>query len=181
MTCRVQTNRAKLCTTLISSRYGDTAYSDAIIISDTIRIPVHRFVLGSLPYFDRMLTSNMKEAVTGELVMTKTIPSFLLTNIVQFMYDGTLDISTDNVMALLHVAQHLLEDDLIEAVCSFLNEHVRQDNCLSLLTDIQPFVEMNTNDSFIQLYTSTVGGATAAIVVQVFGQFRHESSYLDAR
>ena len=122
MTCRVQTNRAKLCTTLISSRYGDTAYSDAIIISDTIRIPVHRFVLGSLPYFDRMLTSNMKEAVTGELVMTKTIPSFLLTNIVH----------------------------------SFLNEHVRQDNCLSLLADIQPFVEMNRNDSFSQLYTSTV-------------------------
>lgn len=80
---------------------------------------VHKAVLvASSPYFDAMLSSNFAES--RDIKVELPFSTAAISTILDYIYSGTITLSTDVVLELLHAADFLLMDNLKGPIVNFI-------------------------------------------------------------
>ncbi|XP_052805467.1 kelch-like protein 18 isoform X2 [Mya arenaria] len=92
----------------------------------------HRIVLAaSIPYFHAMFTHDMVESKQDEISMQGIDPN-ALESLVNFAYNGRVEIDQNNVQSLLVAASFLHLQSVKDACCNFLNKRLHPTNCLGV-------------------------------------------------
>lgn len=106
---------------------------DVVLCSDGNEIPCHRNVLvSSSPYFHAMFCTNFRERQQARVDM-QGVPYDVLNNIVDYIYTGAISITMESVLPLMQAAAMLHYGRIFEACSTFLQAHLRPDNCLSMI------------------------------------------------
>ncbi|XP_039250750.2 uncharacterized protein LOC120328352 [Styela clava] len=94
---------------------------------------VHRNVLiSSSAYFESMLFNNMKEATDGFVNMTG-VTAVDITQCIQFMYLGTVDLKMDTLRDILNASDILQLLSLTDYCFQYLKSNIFLNNCLHVL------------------------------------------------
>ncbi|KAG8437047.1 hypothetical protein GDO86_007939 [Hymenochirus boettgeri] len=131
-----------------------------IQIGDKI-FKVHKLVLAaSSPYFAALLAGGMKESLNDVVQIQGVDPnSFQL--LLDFVYTGSVKISTENVQKLMTAADMLQLSHVVELCCDFLKEQIEPANCVGFFQfseqlACQPlleFTESYIHSHFIEVQT----------------------------
>ena len=106
---------------------------DIIISVEGHRFHAHKVVLaGCSPYLRAMFTNGMLETEKN-MVEIRGIESVTMEWLLEFMYKGMVEITTENVQSLLQGASMLNLASLRNVCCQFLQQHLDAANCLGLL------------------------------------------------
>eukprot|EP00602_Paraphysomonas_sp_CaronLab_P010544 CAMPEP_0185027776 /NCGR_PEP_ID=MMETSP1103-20130426/12987_1 /TAXON_ID=36769 /ORGANISM="Paraphysomonas bandaiensis, Strain Caron Lab Isolate" /LENGTH=632 /DNA_ID=CAMNT_0027561895 /DNA_START=85 /DNA_END=1983 /DNA_ORIENTATION=+ len=99
--------------------------------SESVR--AHRCVLAaSSEYFRACLTSAMKESVAESVLVLPLDDEDCLRIVTDHIYGENIDITQDNVFAILDSANQLFLDSLKEKCCAFLASILTVDSCLHM-------------------------------------------------
>ncbi|XP_064610470.1 LOW QUALITY PROTEIN: kelch-like protein 18 [Liolophura sinensis] len=96
------------------------------------KFTAHRIVLAaSIPYFNAMFTHDMVESKQDEITMQGIDPG-AMGALVNYAYNGKVEIEVNNVQSLLVGASFLHLQTVKEACCDFLKQRLHPQNCLGL-------------------------------------------------
>ncbi|XP_040216859.1 actin-binding protein IPP [Rana temporaria] len=116
---------------------------------------VHKLVLAaSSPYFSALLSGGLKESSDDVVLIQEVEPnSFQL--LLDFIYSGSVHISTENVQGLMVAADMMQLTDLVSLCCDFLKEQIDPANCVGFFQfseqlACQPLLEFT--ESFIHAH-----------------------------
>lgn len=105
---------------------------DVILVVADIRIPAHRIVLSSCsPYFFAMFTGELVESRQREVVL-QGVDADAIQLLVEFSYTARIQVSEDNVQALLPASSLLQLLSVRDACCDFLKRQLHPSNCLGI-------------------------------------------------
>ena len=106
---------------------------DIVLCVDGNRFHAHKVVLaGCSPYLRAMFTNGMLETEKN-VVEIQGLESVTMELMLEFMYKGTVEITTENVQLLLQGASMLNLISLRNVCCQFLQQHLDAANCLGEL------------------------------------------------
>ncbi|KAM4721951.1 actin-binding protein IPP isoform 1-T2 [Rhinophrynus dorsalis] len=131
-----------------------------IQIGDTV-FRVHKLVMAaSSPYFAAMLAGGMKESLNDVVQINGVEPSSF-ESLLDFIYTGSVNISTENVQELMTSADMLQLSHVVELCSDFLKEQIEPANCIGFFQfseqlACQPLLEftesyINTHFTEVQL------------------------------
>ena len=102
------------------------------MVKDGKQFQAHRNVLSlASPFFEKLLSSDMKESNEG-VIRLHTITESQMAGILQFIYDGSVQITSENAEKLIETADFLLLSDLKTMVGKFLEQHMTTETCISM-------------------------------------------------
>ena len=108
------------------------ALCDVILVVGGMRISAHKVVLAAAsPYFEAMFTAGMLES-RENLIELHDIDALSVQSIVDFMYTSKIDISEDNVQALLPASTVIQVEPVRAECCRFLTSQLSPCNCLGI-------------------------------------------------
>ncbi|XP_013388458.2 kelch-like protein 17 [Lingula anatina] len=141
---------------------------DIVLLIEKHEFHAHKIVLaGSSPYLRAMFTNGMLETEKNQVEIHGIDPAAMRI-LLDFMYTGKIEITVDNVQAVLHAAS-MLNIGSVRSVCSnFLQTQLDATNCLGIyhLADTysssdlltiswnyiaQHFLDLSHTDEFLQL------------------------------
>lgn len=97
------------------------------------KLRAHRAVLAlSSKYFEALFGTDWAEGKSNEVELLG-FDEDAITNLVRFVYSGTVDITTDNVQYILEVANYLGIEFVQKECIRFLEENLNKNNCLNAL------------------------------------------------
>jgi len=117
---------------LNEDRKTEAKYCDFRIIGDGYNFPIHKSIVGPLSiFFETMFFSKMKEQYENQTNLYG-ISKKIMENILDFIYTGIVEITSENVYEVMEAA-NFLSISILKNFCSeFLLEEVKLENCLSL-------------------------------------------------
>ena len=105
---------------------------DVVLLAADHRISAHRLVLASCsPYFHAMFTSELIESRQREIEIQGVYPD-ALELLVEFSYTARVQVSEDNVQALLSASCLLQLTGVRDACAEFLKNQLHPSNCLGI-------------------------------------------------
>ncbi|XP_078702857.1 kelch-like protein diablo [Branchiostoma floridae x Branchiostoma belcheri] len=105
---------------------------DVILSVDGQDIPAHRVVLAAVsPYFNAMFTHKVKES-REYIVKLKDMEANAIEEIVKFAYKGHVQVTQENVQAILNAASLLQLHKVQDICCDFLKKELDPSNCLGI-------------------------------------------------
>ena len=108
------------------------ALCDVTLVVGNVRIPAHKVVLAAASsYFEAMFTADMIESRENTIEL-KDIDAPSVQMIVEFMYTSKIDISEDNVQALLPTSTIIHVEPVRSECCKFLTSQLSPCNCLGI-------------------------------------------------
>ncbi|XP_076827236.1 kelch-like protein 38 isoform X1 [Brachyhypopomus gauderio] len=108
-------------------------FTDVVLCTEGKEIPCHRNVLAcSSPYFYAMFCSDFLESHQAQ-VDVQGVPYEVLSSIVDYVYTGTISITMELVLPLMHASAMLQYGKIFEACSAFLQAQLSPDNCLSMI------------------------------------------------
>ncbi|EDO42382.1 predicted protein [Nematostella vectensis] len=146
---------------------------DVVLLVGDRRIYAHRLVLAACSqYFHAMFTSELLESRQKEISLQGLQPD-AMELLVEFAYTARIQVSEDNVQALLPAASLLQLESVKDACCEFLKNQLHPSNCLGIrsfadvhvCTDLhessyrfalQHFVEVSQTEEFMLLKVNEV-------------------------
>ncbi|XP_070569479.1 kelch-like protein 13 [Ptychodera flava] len=112
---------------------------DVTLIAEGKQFESHRCVLAACSdYFKAMFTGGMKESVEREVEL-KGITAKGLQDVLQFVYEGEIELSMGNIQDILSTTTHLQVTPCINVCSRFLENEVEIDNCLLIYQMAQTF------------------------------------------
>ena len=108
-----------------------------LVVKDGKEFHADRHVLSQAsPFFEKLLSSDMKENNEG-VIRLETIMESQMADILQFIYTGNVQISTQvNAEKLIQAADYLLLSNLKSIAGKFLEQHISTVNCISIYYSI---------------------------------------------
>nr|DBA17753.1 TPA: hypothetical protein GDO54_016078 [Pyxicephalus adspersus] len=105
-------------------------FCDLQIRVGSVVFSVHKLVLAaSSPYFAALLSGGLKESSDDVIEIQEVEPnSFQL--LLEFIYSGSVHISTENVQGLMVAADMLQLNDVVTLCSDFLKEQIEPANCV---------------------------------------------------
>ena len=146
---------------------------DVILVIGNTRIPAHKVVLAAASsYFEAMFTVDMLES-RESVIELHDVDAFSVQSIVDFMYTSKIDISEDNVQALLPTSTIIHVEPVRSECCKFLTAQLSPCNCLGIFifadhhgcNDLKQsaksfaltnFVEVSRTEEFLHLTSKRV-------------------------
>uniref|UniRef100_A0A3Q1F712 Kelch-like family member 2 n=1 Tax=Acanthochromis polyacanthus TaxID=80966 RepID=A0A3Q1F712_9TELE len=105
---------------------------DVTIVAEDVEISAHRVVLAAgSPYFHAMFTGEMAES-RAKRVRIKEVDGWTLGLLVDYIYTAEIQVTEDNVQALLPAAGLLQLNEVKKACCEFLSSQLHPSNCLGI-------------------------------------------------
>lgn len=136
----------------------DEKFCDVVLEAGEVKISVHKLVLASgSPYFMAMFSGKMTESSANH-VKLQGIEGKALLQLVDYIYTSMIEVTEENVQALLPAANLLQLQFVRECCCSFLQSQLHPSNCLGirqfadihscsdLLTHARSFTEQHFSD-----------------------------------
>ncbi|KAM4642663.1 actin-binding protein IPP [Discoglossus pictus] len=115
---------------------------------------VHKLVLAaSSPYFAALLASGMKES-SDDVVQIQGVDSSSFELLLDFIYTGSVNISTANVQELMTAADMLQLSQVVDLCCDFLKQHIDPSNCIGFFQ----FSEQLACQSLLEFTESYIHG-----------------------
>ena len=114
--------------------YGDQISCDiTLVVKDGEQFQAHRKVLlQASPFFEKLLRSDMKES-NERVIRLQTITQSQMADILQFIYNGSVQItSQENAEKLIEAADFLLLSNLKTIASKFLEQHMTTETCISM-------------------------------------------------
>ena len=125
--------------------YKDGRYSDVTLkIGEKRKVQAHRVVLASFsPYFEALLGTNWQDGNKDEIEILGLEES-AVSDLIEFAYSGFIDISKDNVQALLEAANYLGIEFVKNSCGAFLKSAIDDKTCLGIweLADVFALEEL---------------------------------------
>lgn len=107
-------------------------FSDVGLVAGDSIIRAHRSVLAAgSAYFNAMFTVGLVEE-QQELVEIHSISPCILSQLVDFIYSGNVEITQDNVQELFIAADMLELDDVVSGCISYLKQQLHYSNALGI-------------------------------------------------
>lgn len=107
-------------------------FTDIILCLGQEEFPCHRNILSaSSPYFKAMFTNKMRENCDKHVYFDQTSP-WTFKRIIDYVYTGKLEISTDNAQEMLAAGCQFQYPAIVEACCHFLQSQLHPSNCLGI-------------------------------------------------
>ena len=115
----------------LNKMHQNEQYTDATLQSGDIHIWCHGIVLeAASDYFKAMFRCNLEESMSATVQLT--MQPDMLTNIVDYMYTGEIELTVDNVERLVK-AGDLLQLGCLKAACAdFMASKVKLHSCAEL-------------------------------------------------
>uniref|UniRef100_A0AAX7TPY2 Kelch like family member 2 n=1 Tax=Astatotilapia calliptera TaxID=8154 RepID=A0AAX7TPY2_ASTCA len=134
---------------------------DVTIVAEDVEIAAHRVVLAAgSPYFHAMFTGEMAES-RAKRVRIKEMDGWTLGLLIDYIYTAEIQVTEDNVQALLPAAGLLQLNEVKKACCEFLSSQLHPSNCLGIraFADLHACSQLLTQaNSFAeQHFTEVVG------------------------
>ena len=130
--CQRGENNAKLLQYANTKRINGE-FNDVTIQAGGQSIPANRMVLSCYSkFFESMFSLSLKERYQ-DTVAIQQFDGESIKNLIEFIYTGTIDINTDNVMSLLSTADFLQIDEVKEFCFEFLEQVLTIENCLEII------------------------------------------------
>ncbi|XP_042341063.1 kelch-like protein 2 [Plectropomus leopardus] len=134
---------------------------DVTIVAEDVEIAAHRVVLAAgSPYFHAMFTGEMAES-RAKRVRIKEMDGWTLGLLVDYIYTAEIQVTEDNVQALLPAAGLLQLNEVKKACCEFLSSQLHPSNCLGIraFADLHACSQLLTqaNSYAEQHFTEVVG------------------------
>uniref|UniRef100_A0A8C6WJM5 Kelch-like family member 2 n=1 Tax=Neogobius melanostomus TaxID=47308 RepID=A0A8C6WJM5_9GOBI len=105
---------------------------DVTIVAEDVEIAAHRVVLAAgSSYFHAMFTGEMTES-RAKRVRIKEMDGWTLGLLVDYIYTAEIQVTEDNVQALLPAAGLLQLTEVKKACCEFLSSQLHPSNCLGI-------------------------------------------------
>ena len=103
-----------------------------LVVKDGEQFQAHRTVLSQAsPFFEKLLGSDMKESNEG-VIRLQTITKSQMADILQFIYNGNVQItSQENAEKLIETADFLLLSNIKIIAGKFLEQHMTTETCIS--------------------------------------------------
>jgi hypothetical protein len=109
--------------------------SDVTLVTAHGQIQAHRLVLAhSSEFFRLLLSSAFKEQRLAVVKLNFPDPSNVFPQVLQFIYQGTLELALDTVLALLTQADHYLIHALAAQCTEFVAKHLKRSTVVKVLT-----------------------------------------------
>ena len=117
----------------VISCQGVAPFDITLVVKDGKQFHAHRKVLSKAsPFFERLLSSNMKESNEG-VIRLHTITESQMADILRFIYSGSILISTqENAENLIETADFLLLSNLKTIAEKFLVQRITTETCFSI-------------------------------------------------
>lgn len=134
---------------------------DVTIVAEDVEISAHRVVLAAgSSYFHAMFTGEMAES-RAKRVRIKEMDGWTLGLLVDYIYTAEIQVTEDNVQALLPAAGLLQLTEVKKACCEFLSSQLHPSNCLGIraFADLHACSQLLTqaNSYAEQHFTEVVG------------------------
>lgn len=157
---------------------------DVVLLVNGRRFPAHRIVLaGASSYLRAMFTNGMLESGMRDIKL-QGIDANVMETLLDFSYTGMVDVTVDNVQALLSASTLLNLPTLRSVCCGFLQTHLDSTNCLGIraFADLyscselenaayrficQRFLDVVKSDEFLQLPKQTIQDLLREDMLQV--------------
>lgn len=105
---------------------------DVVLKIGETMIPAHRSVLSSGScYFLAMFTSDMRESHENVVEM-KNVDADIMGALVEFIYTGNLQVTSENVEKTLEHAALIQFPKAVDLCCSFLEKQLDSNNCIGI-------------------------------------------------
>ncbi|XP_061686424.1 kelch-like protein 2 isoform X2 [Syngnathoides biaculeatus] len=111
---------------------SQSSLCDVTIVAEDVEIAAHRVVLAAgSPYFHAMFTGEMAES-RAKRVRIKEMDGWTLGLLVDYIYTAEIQVTEENVQALLPAAGLLQLNEVKKACCDFLSSQLHPSNCLGI-------------------------------------------------
>jgi hypothetical protein len=114
----------------------DQRFSDVSIVCEGKTYRVHRLLLAySSPYFARLLHSDSAfcEATQPVIYLRFPDPAGVFPLLLQFLYQGDLVLTEENVLPILCLADHYLVKELKKLCSDFISQTITRENAVNIL------------------------------------------------
>ncbi|XP_077993547.1 kelch-like protein 3 [Glandiceps talaboti] len=116
----------------LNRQRGDDRLCNMTVIVDGRKFNAHRCVLAaSSPYFDSMFRSNMRETQYHSVELQCTSADGMEA-ILDFMYNGTIDLTAENVFDVICGTDHFMMSELKQYSGRFMAKHLSTSNCVNV-------------------------------------------------
>lgn len=160
---------------------------DVVLCVGRCEFPAHRIVLaGASPYLQRMFTNGMLESGKTKIELGGIEPQ-TMESLLEFVYTGSVELTTNNVQQLLSGASMLHLTSLSKSCSSFLETHLDCTNCLGIraFADLysctnlerfafryicENFLEVVKSDEFLELGKESLVDLLKCSSLQVYSE-----------
>ncbi|EJW79909.1 kelch domain-containing protein family protein, partial [Wuchereria bancrofti] len=105
---------------------------DVILVVGNVRFSAHRIVLAAtIPYFRAMFTADMAESQQEEIHLKDFEPD-TLEQLIAFSYTGSIRITAANVQSMMHAANFLQLNGIVDECSKFLKCRLHAQNVLGI-------------------------------------------------
>lgn len=117
---------------LLQELFDKELLTDVELLMQGERIVAHRVILAAAsPFFHALFTSGMKESRAREIELHE-VNVMALRELLQYMYLGEIQITGDNILAILHTANQLEMLEVVEICCKQLILELNVANCIDI-------------------------------------------------
>ncbi|VDK84207.1 unnamed protein product [Litomosoides sigmodontis] len=105
---------------------------DVVLVVGNVRFSAHRIVLAAtIPYFRAMFTADMAESQQKEIHLKDFEPD-TLEQLIAFSYTGSIRITAANVQSMMHAANFLQLNGIVDECSKFLKCRLHAQNVLGI-------------------------------------------------